>query len=165
MKRVAFFIFFTHPIDRIPNGDTRPRQHTTPGLLRPGLGVLPLRLAPRVEGRELGQPVGHGAPAEIVNNQALYHRGVAAESGVNNGVRAALGDSRPAEHADGRVVPGQGLGQLVGGVVVDLDDGDALGLEVVVVVGRFAAGDGGNLEAGADENVGNGAAKVAGGLY
>lgn len=119
-----------------------------------------------MEGRELGQPVGHGAPAEIVNNQALYRRGVAAESGVDNGVGAALGDSRPAEHADGRVVPGQGLGELVGGVVVDLNDGDDfLGREVVVVVGRFAAGDGGNLEAGADESVGNGAAKVAGGLY
>lgn len=73
-----------------------------------------------MDGRELGQSVDNRAPAEIVNDQALH---ACCAGGVDDGVWMSLADARPAYHADGRVLPGQGLGQLFEGVVC-LDDGD-----------------------------------------
>lgn len=147
----------THPVNRIP--DTNPRPRKSRISLRPAPCVVPLRPPRGVHLCELGEPaVVIRAPAEVVDDEPPHAGGL---GGVDHG--GLQGDARRPHGADGGVVSAQGARELGGGVAPggDLDHGDARG----ECRGGLGAGDDGYVEAGFDQGCGDGGAEVAGCLW
>jgi hypothetical protein len=103
------------PINRIPRGDARVSK--PPVCLSPHLRVIPPSAALRVDSAELGQSADIGAPAEIIDDEALH---ACSLSGVDHG--DLVSDAWRAHDANGGVLARQCLGQRVGRVCCS-DDG------------------------------------------
>lgn len=105
------------PIDGISRGDARISKARV--CLSPGLGVIPPSEALCVDAVELGQAADVGAPAEIIDDEALH---ACSLGGVDHG--DLVPDARRADYTNGGILPRQRLGQLVDRVRRS-DDGDS----------------------------------------
>jgi hypothetical protein len=137
------------PINGIPRGDARISKPRV--CLSPRLRVIPPSAALCLDIVELGQPADVGAPAEIIDDEALH---ACSLGGVDHG--DLVPDAGRAHDTNGGILPRQCLGQLVNRVLCS-DDGYS-GWEGRR---RLDPGDYGHVKPGAHEGRCDGSPEVA----